>query len=519
MAPDIPFHASLRIRKCFADALSVWASNIPILFAASVVAFGLSMISGTLLMGSLYAGMLLMTLRGLQGQRPNFRDLFGQVRRFPRFFSITVFIMLFFILGLVLIAVPLFLQSDIFAALLTEFSSRYSQETDLIIAYGPEDIVDFLKAKDVILVTVLITFSLLFLPGLFFVIKCFYMYLLVADRGVRLDEAYVESRKAVEKYGFWKHVLLTGAAFGVLVCVLGVVVYFAPESDVHILFLLAFAPFSCGLFASAYEQTLGEEARQWKRYMQQFAEMRDELQTAHDMQVDLLPPAVPDLVGYDLSGQCIPANSVGGDYYAYRWLNKEKTKLGIVVADVSGKGMLAAVTALRFNEMLRYECEGRIEPAEILDGLNTSLEGQIDLSTFITCCVAVLDVPTGDVQVASAGHCPPVLVDETAELIDLSGYPLGLPKIVRPDEPYETEQFTLSPGARLVLYSDGVVEAQNKRRQLYDDDRFLRLLERTGKDVASKDLIEKAVSRVVDFIGDAPRTDDITMVILQREVS
>ena len=104
MAPDIPFHASLRIRKCFADALSVWASNIPILFAASVVAFGLSMISGTLLMGSLYAGMLLMTLRGLQGQRPNFRDLFGQVRRFPRFFSITVFIMLFFIFTLVIIS-------------------------------------------------------------------------------------------------------------------------------------------------------------------------------------------------------------------------------------------------------------------------------------------------------------------------------------------------------------------------------------------------------------------------------
>lgn len=519
MAPEIPFQASLRIRKCFADALSVWASNIPILFAAAVVAFGLSVISGTLLMGSLYAGLLLMTLRGVQGQRPNFRDLFGQVRRFPRFFSITVFIMLFFILGLALIAVPLFLQSDTFAALLTAFSSRYSEETNLIIAYGPEDIVAFLEAQDVIWVTMVITFALLFLPGLFFVIKCFYMYLLAADRGVRLDEAYVESRKAVEKYGFWKHMLLTGVALGSLIFVWDAVAFLAPDSSVHLLFVLVFAPFSCGLFASAYEQTLGEEARQWKRYMQQFAEMRDELQTAHDMQMDLLPPAVPDLVGYDLSGQCIPANSVGGDYYAYRWLDKEKTKLGIVVADVSGKAMEAAVTALRFNEMLRYECEGRVEPAEILDGLNASLEDQIDLATFITCCVAVLDVTTGEVQVASAGHCPPVLVDEKAEFIDLSGYPLGLPKIVRPDEPYETERFTLSPGARLVLYSDGVVEAQNKRSQLYDDDRFLRLLERAGKDMASKDLIEKTVSQVVSFIGDAPRTDDITMVILKREVS
>ncbi|MGA1199496.1 MAG: PP2C family protein-serine/threonine phosphatase, partial [Candidatus Latescibacterota bacterium] len=213
------------------------------------------------------------------------------------------------------------------------------------------------------------------------------------------------------------------------------------------------------------------------------------------------------------------ANSVGGDYYAYRWLDKEKTKLSIVVADVSGKAMEAAVTALRFNEMLRYECEGRTEPAEILDGLNASLEDQIDLATFITCCVVVLDVSTGEVQVANAGHCPPVLVKDTAELIDLNGYPLGLPKIVRPDEPYDTVCFALSPGDRLVLYSDGVVEAQNARHHLFDDDRFLRLLERAGAEMTSEDLIQKTVTQVTSFIGDAPRTDDITMVVLQREVS
>ena len=271
--------------------------------------------------------------------------------------------------------------------------------------------------------------------------------------------------------------------------VIGVVQNVMPESDVHVLVVLVFAPFSCGLFASAYEQTLGEEARQWARYTRQFAEMRDELQTAHDMQMGLLPPAVPDLIGYDLAGRCIPANSVGGDYYAYRWLDKKKTKLGIVVADVSGKA-----TALRFNEMLRYECEGRTDPAEILDGLNASLEDQIDLATFITCCVAVLDVSTGEVQVANAGHCPPVWVKDKAELVDLNGYPLGLPKIVRPDEPYDTLHLTLSPGDRLVLYSDGVVEAQNARRHLFDDDRFLRLLERADVEMTSKDLIQKTVA-------------------------
>ena len=517
MAHEIPFTASLSMRKCFKQAFVAWADNVGILFAASAVSFGLSAASGTLLMGSLYAGLLLMTLRAVQGLRPNFRDLFGQVKRFLRFFSITVFIMLFFILGLMLIAVPLFLESDLFAALLNGFRHRVVEDTPWMIAVSPEDIVAFLESRKVIVLTATLTFFFLFVPGLFFVIKCFYMYLLAADRGLRLDEAYVESRKAVERYGFWKHLGLIVSAIGCLLLVISLVEKFSFDSNVKILFVLVFAPFSCGLIASAYNQTLGEEARQWAQYTQKFAEMRDELQTAHDMQMGLLPRAVPNLKGYDLSGRCIPANSVGGDYYAYRWLDKKKTKLAIVVADVSGKAIEAAVTALRFNEMLRYECEGRTEPAGILDGLNTSLENQIDLATFITCCVAVLDVPSGLVQVASAGHCPPIVVGEKARLTTISGYPLGLPKIVRPVEAYETITVKLAPGERLVLYSDGVVEAQNSHSHLFDEGRFLHLLERAGSYMTSKELIDRTVSQVVAFIGEAPRTDDITLVILQRD--
>ena len=84
--------------------------------------------------------------------------------------------------------------------------------------------------------------------------------------------------------------------------------------------------------------------------------MRDELQTAHDMQMDLLPETPPELTGYTVDGLLVPANNVGGDYFHYRWLDDEHEKFAIIIADVSGKAMEAAVTALRFNEVLRASC-------------------------------------------------------------------------------------------------------------------------------------------------------------------
>jgi serine phosphatase RsbU (regulator of sigma subunit)/uncharacterized membrane protein len=518
MAMDIPVQANLRFGRCLKEGFSVWASNIPIFFLGSFLAVTLSLLSLTLFTGSLYAGLSVMVLRALQHEKPRLRDLFGQIYRFIRFFSITIFILLFFIFGIAIVLVPIFLSSEKFADILNVVRHQIMQDNPGSITIDSEDIMRFITEKNIVMLAPVIAFVFMFLPGLVLVVKCFYMFLLAADRGLRLDEAYVESRKAVEKYGFWKHLFLILMALSIL----GVVDYVADrlssESIVEGVVLVLFAPLSIGILASAYEQTLNEERRQWENYKRKFVEMRDELQTAHDMQMSLLPQAGPDLPGYLLHGICIPANSVGGDYYAYRWLDKNKTKLAIVVADVSGKAMEAAVVGLRFNDMLRYECQNRTEPAAILDGLNTSLEGQIDMATFITCCIAVLDVPSGQVHIANAGHCPPFLVGDKISTIDLTGYPLGLPKIVRPNEPYATQTITLNPGDRLVLYSDGVVEAQNARRQFYEEDRFIRQLKIAPFNTPPNKLIQRVVTDVTSFAGNAPRTDDITLVVLHREI-
>ena len=518
MALDIPVRANLQYFRCLNDSISSWASHLPILFLASFLAILLSVISGTLLLGSLYAGFAIMILRAQQGEKPRMRDLFGQIIRFVRFFSMNIFIFLFFILGFVIIAVLIFMSSDFFAFLLNAFKQVVAQETTWVIHVAPE-IGRFLENKNIIFYAVILTACLLFLPGIIFVVKCFYIYLLAADRGVHIDEAYVESRKAVERYGFFRHFALILTALGILAGSIALTRDIIDNAFVPFCVFALFQPLALGIFASAYNQTLCEEARQWESYKQQFSEMRDELQTAHDMQMGLLPQSSPDLPGFALDGTCIPANSVGGDYYAYRWLDEDKTKLGIVVADVSGKAMEAAVTAVRFNEMLRYECQNRVAPADILDGLNDSLEGQIEHTTFITCCIAVLDVPTGEVTLASAGHCPPIHLSNQSQFIDLTGYPLGIPALVRPQTPYRVEHLTLAPGDRLILYSDGVVEAQNAKRNFFDDDRFIRCLERASIDQTPTDLIADLVANVKAFIGNARRTDDITLVILQRDLS
>ncbi len=246
--------------------------------------------------------------------------------------------------------------------------------------------------------------------------------------------------------------------------------------------------------------------------------MRDELQTAHDMRMDLLPDGPPELDGYLLDGLSVPANNVGGDYFAYRWLDDDKSRLAIVVADVSGKAMHASVAALRFNEMLRYECRNRTTPGPILDGLTRSLEDEVDDATFVTCCIAVLHVDTVKVETANAGHCYPYQVRMTSRLvlpIEINGLPLGIPAAIRPDTPYESITVDPQPGDAIVLYSDGVVEAQNETGEMYEEDRLTTVIERTLPTEGVTTSVRTIYRSVESFMRSAARTDDLTVVALK----
>ncbi len=250
------------------------------------------------------------------------------------------------------------------------------------------------------------------------------------------------------------------------------------------------------------------------------SDMQGELQAAHDMQMDLLPAAPPTVEGMELSGICIPAKEVGGDYYAFlENLSEDGSRLGIVLADVSGKGMQAATVAMRFNEMLRYEVIGRSSTLEVLNGLDRSLRGRIPEVMFVTCGIGILDLTQRSLTLASAAN-PEVYhfrqSEATVRPLELTGYPLGLPIVVDDSDLFSSIRVDLSSGDLLVFTSDGVEEARNEAEEFYGEARLKMLVHTCGLEGASAETVrDKIVSDVVQFMGGSDQTDDITVIVLR----
>ncbi len=247
--------------------------------------------------------------------------------------------------------------------------------------------------------------------------------------------------------------------------------------------------------------------------------MERELQTAHDMQMGLLPDSPPEVKGIELSGICIPANHVGGDYYNFFHLDDARQKVGIFLADVSGKGMQAATVAMRFNEILRYEARGRTSAMEILTGLDESLRGQIPMEMFVTCGIGVLDTASQSLTVASGAN-PEVYhyskADESVRALGLTGLPLGIPLKPEGRELYSSVDLDLTPGDVIVFTSDGIEEAQDSQEAFYGQDRLVSLIQEAARDGASAEGIrDKIVADVTRFIGEAAQIDDLTCVALR----
>lgn len=244
------------------------------------------------------------------------------------------------------------------------------------------------------------------------------------------------------------------------------------------------------------------EARQRER-------LEQELRVARIIQETLLPKEIPSLPDWDLAVHWQPAREVGGDFYDFIQLSEHR--LGIIIADVTDKGIPAAMVMATTRSLLRAAAENFDSPGKVLARANDLLYPDIPSKMFVTCLYLIIDTSTGLIQFANAGHNLPYLrTDDGVVEARATGMPLGL----MPGMDYEETETTLLPGQSLLLSSDGLVEAHNQEREMFG---FPRLKQIMTEDQNGKELIGMLLNSLAEFTGDEyEQEDDITLLTIER---
>lgn len=256
-----------------------------------------------------------------------------------------------------------------------------------------------------------------------------------------------------------------------------------------------------------------------QREMVERERLERELQLARQIQRTFLPEVIPDLAGWDLRVCWRTAREVGGDFYDFFDLPGQR--LGLVIADVADKGMPAALFMTVVRSLVRASLDIRDTPAAVLERVNRLIVPDATQGMFITLAYAVLDLGTGRLNFANAGHNPPLLVrhaSSTIEPLPRGGMALG----VLEDNLIQGGTTHLDPGDFLVMYTDGVTEAFAPDGSFFGEERLFETIidEITSADpVTSRDaqrLVDVIDQRVSQFIGGLPRSDDLTLMVLKR---
>lgn len=240
--------------------------------------------------------------------------------------------------------------------------------------------------------------------------------------------------------------------------------------------------------------------------------MQRDLEQAGEIQRGLLPEAIPEARGLELAGFNEPCRTVGGDYYDF--FPYPDGRLAVVLADVAGKGLPAALMMSSLHARSHLLLEDPTSPAAFLTRLNRSMVGFCPANRFITMAAILIDPATGNLQYASAGHNPAILVRANghAEFIRDSGLILGILKVAN----YEDRAVQLNEGDMLVLYSDGISEATREGEdEEFGEDRLCRVLAANAHLPATQ-LIEVVLRARAYFTRHAPNFDDATLVVVRR---
>ena len=237
-------------------------------------------------------------------------------------------------------------------------------------------------------------------------------------------------------------------------------------------------------------------------------QLTQEMHIARTIQQGLFPRQCPSVDGYELAATCRPAHETGGDFFDFITFDRQ---VGMVIADVAGKGMPAALLMANTRALWRAEARLKHDPGETLRRVNRSLYRDINSGGFVTMIYALLEPETGRLHIAGAGHPLPLLLSpQRLQEVPAYGLPLGL----TPDATYDTTTIQLAPGEAVLFYTDGVTEALNASRELWGEER-LRATLRSQPHRSAQELVALICDRARQFSGRTPQSDDITVMALK----
>ena len=239
--------------------------------------------------------------------------------------------------------------------------------------------------------------------------------------------------------------------------------------------------------------------------------MSRDLEQAADIQRRFLPSAPPEVAGADVAGYNAPCRTVGGDYYDF--FTYPNGRLAMVLGDVSGKGMPASLMMMGLQARVQALVDEPDDLGATMSRINKITCSKCPANRFITFFFCVMDPATGDVFYANAGHNPPFVVRSNGEISMLPGG--GPPLGILPSAPYAQEKAKLENGDVLVMYSDGVTEAQNPTEEEFGEDRFSDVL-RENRDKSASDIVDAVNQAILVWEAGGHAADDLTLVVAKR---
>lgn len=249
--------------------------------------------------------------------------------------------------------------------------------------------------------------------------------------------------------------------------------------------------------------------------------LQKEMQVAQEIQQTLLPANVPEVEGYEIASYYAAAKEVGGDYFDF--VEVDSDTLGIVVADVSGKGVPGSLVMTMIRTALRTEARGIKDAAEVLTRVNDFVVNDMKKGMFVTLFYVIIDSKKRRINFASAGHNPMILYRPSQQktyYLNPRGFPIGisLPEKDLFKKSLQSDTLALAEDDILLVYTDGITEAMNSRRELFGEERFLNVIREYGT-LSAEEFNENLQKEIISFTEGSPQNDDITLVAIKEQTS